>query len=273
MSSTLTSSPLPVAPRRRPPRALVLVPEPIGQDLPRQESPEISWEDWYLTDEEDMAESPSHAEITTLAHDSLGVLVYQRAWKDVYAGRNTFFAWRPDQPLVRVSPDVYLVVSPPRPLPDMWETWKAGHAPPRFALEVVSNDRVKEYVVNPEKYAALGVEELVIYDADEVGHRVRKQRVSRLQRYSRSADGIFELRESSDDVVYSPVLEVYLRAERGGHPALLRLSYDAEGTQLVPSSAELALQERAAKEQERAARVVAEAEVARLKAELERLRS
>ena len=173
------------SPWRRPPRALVLyavrdgdtAPEMPDRDEASADSAqppgdEIAWEDWYLTEEEDMSESPDHWTIRSVFTDILTVHVKQRRWTKVFPGSNAFFAWRQDQPLVRVSPDAYLLAEKPsRPYPKMWETWR-GHAPPRFALEVVSSDRIKEYEVNPEKYAALGAEELVVYDPDDVGHMV-----------------------------------------------------------------------------------------------------
>lgn len=62
------------------------------------------------------------------------------------------------EPNVRVSPDAYLLDDPPpRPRPRMWQTWRAGHLPPRFALEVASPENWrKDYEDNPPKYSLLG---------------------------------------------------------------------------------------------------------------------
>ena len=226
-----------------------------------------------------MGQAPDHAIIIQAFFDVLSVLVLQRRWSQAFVGTDAFFAWLPEHPLVRVSPDVYLLAeTPAKPFPRQWELWR-GHAPPRFALEVVSRDRIKEYTVNPEKYAALGATELVIYDPDLVGHTVRGSKVLKLQRYTRGADGAFELAEESDDIVFSPTLDAFLLVDRSVAPPLLRVSNTPDLSARFPSNAELAEQERAAKDQERAAkeqehaaRLEAETEVARLREELARLR-
>ena len=231
----------------------------------RGRAPEIAWEDWYLLDEEDMGQAPDHAIIIQAFLDALTVLVSQRRWTEAFVGTDAFFAWLPEHPLVRVSPDVYLLAATPaKPFPRQWELWR-GHAPPRFALEVVSQDRVNECTVNPEKYAALGAAELVIYDPALVGHTVRGTKVLKLQRYTRGADGAFELAEESDDVVFSATLDAFLVVDRSVAPPLLRLCHTPDLKSRFPSSAEWA-------EQERTTRIEAEGELARLREELARLR-
>ena len=194
------------------------------------------------------------------------VLLSRRGWDQMFASSNAFFAWRRDQPLVRVSPDAYILEAhPQQPLPRIWQTWR-GHAPPLFALEVVSQDRPKEYLVNPEKYAALGATELVVYDPDDVGHKVAQKRVRRLHRYGRSLDGALTLTAQSDACVYSDVLGAFLVIDTTGPLPYLRISETPDLSGRIPTHEELAVEERAA-------RLAVEAELDVLRAELLRLRS
>lgn len=61
-----------------------------------------------------------------------------------------------------VAPDLYIVPGlAPRSRLDSIQTWLDGRVP-SFALEIVSQDEVKDYVLAPERYDELGVRELVI---------------------------------------------------------------------------------------------------------------
>jgi hypothetical protein len=62
------------------------------------------------------------------------------------------------------APDVYLVegVAPDARDRGVWKTWE-GHSP-AFALEVVSDDRKKDYTDAPADYDAMGTRELVLFD-------------------------------------------------------------------------------------------------------------
>ena len=129
---------------------------PESADVP------VDWSSWYLTDEEDMGESVAQGEIIRTMLSALGVWARERGWTRVYCGGDQFFAWVPSQPLVRVSPDIYLIeLDEPgtKSSPDSWQTWLPGHRPPYFAIEVVSRDRKKDYEEAPLKYALLGTRE------------------------------------------------------------------------------------------------------------------
>ncbi|HEX2572493.1 MAG TPA: Uma2 family endonuclease, partial [Polyangia bacterium] len=200
----------------------------------------VDWSSWYLTDEEDMGESTEHGLIIRVLLSVLLEWVRERGWSRVFVAQDQFFAWVPSQPLVRVSPDVYLMdidESLPSPLPDSWQTWLPGHRPPRFAVEVVSQDRKKDYEDAPLKYALLGARELVIFDPGAVSGRDPSQRMP-LQLYRRNAVGAFLRVYAGAGPVHSVELDAYLIMRREGSSMRLRLARDAAGQDLVPTTEE-----------------------------------
>ena len=255
--------------RTRPPRALNVVRDPV------EVGARIDWSSWYLTDEEDMGESVEQANIIRLFLAILEQLARERGWQDVYFSGDQFFAWLPDEPLVRISPDIYLQPGAlPVPAPRLWETWRPDHPPPRLAVEVVSAhpsrpfDWRKDDEHNPAKYAQLGTDELVIFDPAAACGRASEPRVP-LQVYRREQDGAFVRVHRGGGPERSETLDAWLVVTMAADTAFLRLAHDAEGRDLVPSTSEALTAAEAANEAERAARELAEAEVERLRAELD----
>ena len=81
--------------------------KPEDADLP------IDWSSWYLTDEEDMGQAPEQDQICNILRSSLQRLAEERGWTRILAGVDHFFGWVKHEPLVRVSPDVFLLDDPP----------------------------------------------------------------------------------------------------------------------------------------------------------------
>jgi Uma2 family endonuclease len=224
------------APGRRPSAYVVRDP------LPDQIGAGIDWSVWYLTDEEDMGQSTEQGEDIEEALSSLRVLAEERAWAGIYLGFDNFFAWIEAEPLVRVSPDLYLLDDPPPQHPKMWQTWLPGHKPPRWALEIVSVDwKKKDYEENPPKYAQLGTRELVIFDphAALVGTNGDggPARVP-LQVYRRDADGAFVRVYRGNGPAFSVEVDATLVIKRDGPAPRLRFARDAAGTDIVPTAIE-----------------------------------
>ena len=223
-------------------RARVLQPQELASRGLRPEAAgvPVDWSSWYLTDEEDMGESAEQGEIIRTMLSTLGVWARERGWPRIYCGGDQFFAWVPSQPLVRVSPDIYLIeVDEPlaSSLPDSWQTWLPGHRPPHFAVEVVSRDRKKDYEDAPLKYALLGVQELVIFDPGVVPRAERSERVL-LQLYRRNAAGALLRVYAGPGPVHSIELDAYLVVRRDEGPVRLRIARDAAGQDLVPTETE-----------------------------------
>lgn len=142
----------------------------------------------------------------------------------------------------------------------MWETWREGVRPPRFALEVVSDKSPrKDLVEGPAKYRQLKVRELVIFDQTiaEGGHP-RSERVP-LEVWRRTPKGRFQRVHRGSAPAWSAELQAWLviTFDATG-AALLRLARDDKGVELVPTADEA--REAAEREcvRERARREVAE---------------
>ena len=243
--------------RRRPPVGWVVL-DPAQAGL----EGEVDWSSWYLTDEDDEGVGAEQFLIAQAVYSTLLVLARERGWS-AFVGRDQFFAWAESEPLVRVSPDAYVLGGKaPSPLPAMWETWRPGHAPPRVAVEVVSEDTwLEDYEDNPPKYSQLGVEELVIFDPWAVSERRPAERVP-LQVFRRTSEGALvrvhaDVGPARSDALSDPSGALWWVVTREPAPRL-RIARDAAAAELVPTEAE------ALNEKDRALREAL--------AELERLR-
>jgi Uma2 family endonuclease len=249
--------------RRRAPRSLNVVWDPEPEEI----GAEVDWSSWYLTDEEDMGEGGEQEQIIWALKSALLELARERGWERVHIGADQFFAWMPSEPLVRVSPDVYLLDDPPkRPFPPSWQTWLPGHRPPRLAVEIVSGDSwKKDYRENPPKYAQLGATELVIFDPEAAtGCASTEERIP-LQVFRREADGGFVRAFHGAEPARSEVLDAWLVVRQEGDTAWLAVALDPQGHNLVSTLEE-------ARDEEHARRRAAEERAATLEEELDRLR-
>lgn len=73
-----------------------------------------------------------------------------------FVGADQFLYWRQHDPVSCVAPDLYVM---PGVAPDTdvkaWKNWESGVVP-AFALEVVAEDRRKDYERAPARHAELG---------------------------------------------------------------------------------------------------------------------
>lgn len=154
-------------------------------------------------------------------------------------GADQFIYYQQYNPHARVAPDVYVLpgVAPDAAVPS-WKVWETGIVP-SFALEVVSRDWEKDYAEAPERYAALGVEELVLFDPQ---YTARRDGI-RFQRFRRPAHAGLQLAERTDaDRVASEVLGCIIRAVGVDQALRLRLALPPDGTELFPTAEEAALE-------------------------------
>ena len=252
----------------------VSMPQASPRELvPRRAPSEDVWETLRARDlEEKMGQGTAHGEATILFVDVTEVLLSGQE-RTAHLGWDVFVEWDPNDPRARVSPDVFLLDGQPASIaPSIWQTWLPGCDPPRFVLEIVSErSRAKDYETSPLKYAALGTEELVIFDA-----KPRGEEAFALQIFQRTARGQFLRVYAGPGPVESTVLRAWLVVTDSG--ARVRLARDAEARDLVPTRKEQAQaatqQAQAATQQAQAATAraeTAEAEVRRLRDELARL--
>jgi len=210
-----------------------------------------------------MPESLLHDEVVALLKDLLTAWA-SRAARSLCVARNLAIRWDEEHPAIGVDPDVcVLSPAPADPRLRSVRTWRDGLTAPLLAIEVVSetNPR-KDYAVAPDKYAASGTRELVIFDPLLSGPASHGGPV-RLQLWRRDDDGQFTRIYAGDGPVYSPALDAHFVAVDDGER--LRIASDAAGTALWQTPEEA---ERSAKEAERSAKEAALARVAALEAEL-----
>jgi hypothetical protein len=189
-----------------------------------------------------------------------------------------FFAWVPEAPNVRVSPDGFVCDDRKLPRRGVVCTWKPGRRPPRFALEVVSEDRKKDYLTAPQRYAALGTRELAVFDPAAVGGR-RSIYKHPLTLFRRLADGSMRRVYEGNGPARSEELGAWLlKSEVEGQPCL-RIARDAAARDLVetPEDAQRILKEkeRSLRERERSLRAKEKSlkEKAQARADAERSRA
>ncbi len=206
--------------------------------------------------------------------------------KPTFVGADQFIYWVQHHPEKVLAPDVYVLPGVPRDgRVTCLKTWEAGVVP-SFALEIVSPNSVdKDYRLAPERYAELGVAELLVFDPD---YRRGKDRL-RFQVFRRVRGKLARVTVTKEDRVRSRVLGCWIRAVGTGGGIRLRLATGTGGDTLIPTEAEAeraraeqadarAEQERARAEQERARAEQADARaekaedvILRLRAEIERI--
>lgn len=191
----------------------------------------------------------------------------ERTQRSALITSNLGCRWDPADARVGVDPDV-LFVEPAPPEGEKTTTlriWEPGHAPPRIAVEIVSEQSGrKDYVEGPARYALLGAKELWIFDpllagpAETGGPYV-------LQVWRRGDQGAMVRVYAGAGPARSDELGAWLVVTDGG--SRLRVAEDPAGATLWLTKAE-AENQRAEVEKQRAD--AAEAEVARLREELAR---
>ena len=180
-----------------------------------------------------------------------------------FVGADQFIYYRQHDAHARVAPDVYVL---PGVAEDThvtaWKTWETGIVP-SVAIEIVSRRREKDYYEAPDRYAELGVEELIIFDP----HYARRPRGEgmRWQTFRKQKRGFRRVDSTDNDRVRSKVLGCWLRSVGVLQRTRLRIGTGPGGDVLFPTGEEA---ERAEKEAERAEKEAAIAELERLKREL-----
>jgi Uma2 family endonuclease len=197
-----------------------------------------------------------------------------RTGRDAAAFRNLAVRVREDRPNVGFDPDVIVVEPAPpgaRELSSL-RLWEPGHAPPALVIEVVSPGHpYKDYADTPDRCAALGVRELVVFDPMLAGPRAFGG-PHLLQGWRRTDIGTFERVTAGDQPFASEVLGAFFVPADSSR--LLRISSDEGSARQWPTAEESERAakeaERAAKESERAQKERALARIAELEAELSR---
>jgi Uma2 family endonuclease len=181
--------------------------------------------------------------------------------------RNLAVRVRREAPRVGFDPDLILVEPAPPEAQELssLRLWEPGHSVPALVVEVVSPGHpYKDYAEVPDRCAALGVRELVVFDPLLAGPRALGE-PKRLQIWRRTEEGSFARVGCGDGPYSSTVLGGYFVTTEGGRR--LRISDDVEARTLWPTAEEA---ERRRAEAERARAGQALARVTELEQELAR---
>jgi Uma2 family endonuclease len=206
-----------------------------------------------------VSESTKHYMQGVYLFDSLHAFFADRS--DVFVGGNLFVYYHEGQPKECFSPDVMVALGVrPRPVEERgsYRLWEEG-VPPTVIIELTSlSTRRDDTVRKVSLYAALGVREYYLFDP--LGEFL----TPRLQGYHLNGQGQCDRLpgEELDSAALGLRLLVrdgWLRLYNPAAGRLLATLEEAEAAQIASE---------AGREQERAARLAAEAEVARLRAEL-----
>lgn len=202
----------------------------------------------YFPEFASVPESKRHLELRTLTWQFLKL-----AFSDIAAvGCDQFVYWDETNPRVCLAPDAFVCFGEPDSLFPIWKTWERGV--PQVAVEFLSKSEHRAAVPGKlTQYQRLGVGELVLFDADaEQPLRIWSSQQGALSERSLTA--------APAESRYLPGF--WLVGEQAGIGKALRLSRDAQGSQLYLTPAELA----------EAQRFDAEARIRELEAELARRR-
>ena len=163
-----------------------------GRAVVRYEISSFS-EHWIIPEQEPVPESVLHDRCVEL------LVALLRAWVartaiDAAVLRNLAVRVRQDRYRVGFDPDI-CVVTPAPPEGDeltSLQIWRPEHRPPLLAIEVVSRGHpYKDYAEIPDRCAAAGVGELVVFDPLLAGPTAHRGPFL-LQLWRRAADGGFD---------------------------------------------------------------------------------
>jgi hypothetical protein len=168
--------------------------------------------------------------------------------------------WLEQYPSTGADPDICVLEPAPPDFDDLrsLKLWEPGRVPPRLGIEVVSASLPhKDYGSIQERYAAMGVEELIVFDPLMCGPRSLGGPVA-LQLWRRDATHAFERVQFGAEPVYSEVVDAWFIADGRD----LQISPDRRGTQRWRTA-----EEQLAGAEREARRAHAEAEQAHANAE------
>ncbi|MBI5350736.1 MAG: Uma2 family endonuclease [Chloroflexi bacterium] len=206
------------------------------------------------SDGQNMAETGIHVTVIAYLLTMLRIFFQNR---NVYVGANMLMYYEEGEPKKCVAPDLFVALNTKTDERRSWFTWKESKAPEVIFEFTSKSTRTEDRGSKKGLYEVLGVKEYFLFDP------LDEYLIPRLQGF-RLVNGEYRPISLVDSCLQSEVLGLTLGVEG----AMLTLTNTKTGEQLLPPAA-LAN----AYQHESAARRAAEEEVARLRAELEQLKS
>lgn len=193
-----------------------------------------------------MPESSRHLELRTLLY----LLLKRELEGRAVVGSDAFVYWDATDSHKRLAPDVFAAFRDPTGDYPSWKTWELGSID--LAVEILSpsDAATVEWQAKLARYRELGVRELVAFNA--AGPHPLDEGL----RIYDSLDGVLTERElTPGEPALSTTLGLYwCIAPADDQPSALRLAYDPEGRELVPTDREARLAETEARLAAEAAR-------------------
>lgn len=222
------------------------------------------------SDGKPMAETDKHRRLMMYVIDALTVHYMGRP--DVYVAGNNFLFWEEGNLKARISPDVYVVFGPSPDARDSYMAWKEEGRLPDVVFEFTSRKTQREDTDTklPLYERVLQTPEYFLFDptGDYLrprlqGYRLDNGRYVRLElvgdRLHSERLGLDLVQEGEDLRLFDPTRQEYLLTPQ-------------EQARRADEEARRANEEARRADEETKARYAAEAEIARLRAELEELR-
>ena len=167
-------------------------------------------DEWEIP-EVPVPESVAHYQLVSYLHALLSAWA-QREGRNLLVASNLAVRWVEDRPRVGIDPDVLLVdPHPPIGRDDAsLRLWEPQMGPPLLAIEVVSQSHpYKDYRDIPERYAAMGVQELWVLDPGRFGPS-RLGGPHLIQRFVREDDATLVRRYAGEGPCHSSVVDAWV---------------------------------------------------------------
>jgi Uma2 family endonuclease len=206
-------------------------------------------------------ESKRHLELRTALYQMVKLELKGTA----AVGSDQFVYWNARDPGRRLAPDLFVRLGQQDSEFDSWRIWERGA--PDLAVAIVSESDASEasWADKLERYQESGLGEIVRFDpAASPGQRLRV--------WDRVQGDLVERIVERDAAPCVALGLHWVVRERGEHGAMLRLSRDATGSELLPTPEEREAEQARLRETEARLRRAAEARVAELEAEIAKLR-
>jgi hypothetical protein len=211
----------------------------------------------HFPTEATVPETIVHLELRTALYAVLKFAFGERAT----VGSDQFVYWDPTDPSECLAPDVFVRLGEKNAPFDSWKVWERGA--PHIAIEIVSDSDAAEAVWQTKlgRYRRCGVSEVVRFDGRPIAGRGDERGPLRVWD---TVDGdlierVVGQRTRAESTVLAAFWQVVVDPTLG---PMLRLSGDAEGSDLLPTPVEAVAR----------ARRASAARVSELDAELRRLR-
>lgn len=184
----------------------------------------------HFPEAEQVPETKQHFRLRTLLYEFLALAFADRAM----LGCDQFVYWDPTDPKACLAPDAFVRLGEPDQLFRSWKVWERGA--PQLAIEVISehDERDRDWESKLDRYRRVGVVELIRFDPEVTDP-------ARILRIWDAIEGDLAERQIAGPAAASRVLPGHwLLVQDPVLGPTLRLSHDALGSSLYPTSSEKA---------------------------------